>query len=277
MRFQSIAAAFVAGCIVLCATPAIAETLKGQTALASYQVPGFCAESDSATGQLHLASCAQKAPQEFHMETFNDIAQHVSWQKIMRGKDCLQARWDSKRASLYTERCAISTWSKGAFWAIGSSGDMYSEEKYCPYRKDGGLAAGTPLIGETCRWYQGAEFYPAIVTRSAKVGPETLKSYTAGQEIKAIVIANGFSAGNLVASEGAFLTIDRSGKVSVTSGGVIIAGGAGYLIQQVLSKVPGAAVISPADFSASQPDDYSPKDLAFFKQKDRGKISYDPR
>lgn len=277
MRAVWAAAAFALGCSVLFPGAASAETLKGQTALASYQVPGLCAESDASTGLLHLAACARKGPQEFHMETFNDIAQQVSWQKIVRGKDCLEAGWNMGRAHFQTEYCSITTWSKEAFWSVSSSGDLYSQEEYCPYRKDKGVTAGTELVAEKCRWFDGAELYPAVITKSAKVGPETLKSYTAGQQLKAIVIDNGFSGGNLVASEGAFLTIDKSGKVSATKGGFIIAGGAGYLIQAALAKVPGATVINPAGFSATQPDDLSPKDLSFFKQKDRGKISYEPR
>lgn len=211
------------------------------------------------------------------METFNDIAQQVSWQKIMRGKDCLQAGSTTGSAQLYTERCAISTWSKSAFWGISSSGDLYSQDKYCPYREDKAGAAGATLTAAECRWFEGPELYPAVIVPSARVGAETLKAYAPGQKISAIIIDNGFSAGNLVASEGAFLTIDKNGKVGVTKGGAIIAGGSGYLIQTALSKSPGAVVLSPPGHAAAKPDDMSPRDLSFFKEKDRGKISYEPR
>ncbi len=276
MRARPIAAAFAAVAMALFASGAHAETIDGQTAMASYQAPGLCAENDRATGLLRLEACARKAEQDFHMETFNDIAQQVSWQKIMNGKNCLQAGWNNGR-SLYTERCAISTWSKAAFWSIASSGDLYSQEQYCPYREDKAVAAGAALVGAKCRWFEGAELYPAIITRSAKVGPQTLASHIAGQDVKAIVIENGFSGGNLVASEGAFLTVDKSGRVSATKGGYIIAGGAGYIIRGALAKTPGAIVLSPSDYADRQPDDYSPRNMDFFKEKDRGRISYDPR
>ncbi len=279
----TVASVYALASLFLAATPlfaglANAETIKGQTVLASYQATGLCAESDRSTGQLHLAKCARKAEQDFHMERFDDIAQQVSWQKIMNGKNCLQAGYLSGSARLYVERCYITTWSKSAFWTIDFSGSLHSEEKYCPRPKDDGTTSGTALVANQCNHFAQADFYPAILTRSAKVGPQTLAAYTPGQQVKAIVIENGFSGGNLVASEGAFLKVDKSGNVSATSGGDIIAGGAGYSIENALSKVPGALILKPADYSSEASGDYAPRSLDFFKEeKERGRISYDPR
>lgn len=260
------------------ASPVNAETVTGQTVLASYQATGLCVESDRSTHQLHLAKCVRKAAQDFHMERFDDIARQVSWQKIMNGKDCLQAGYLSGRANLNVERCSISSWSKSAFWSIRASGDIYSQDEYCPYRKDMSTAIGTALVAEKCRGLDSAEFYPAVLTRSAKVGARTLAAYTSGQQIKAIVIENGFSGGNLVAPEGAFLKIDKNGNVSATNGGDIIAGGAGYLIEGVVAKLPGAPILrSPAYFS-ERASDYAPKSLEFFKkEKNLGSMPYNPR
>lgn len=277
MKSRLLAAALACGAFAIGLGPAAgAETLKGQTVIASYNAPGLCAQTNRSTGLLSLQVCAQKSDQEFHMETFNDIAQQVSWQKIMSGKDCLQA-WFFQGERLYTERCSITTWSKGAFWSISSSGDMYSQEEYCAYRQDDGVAPGTALVAQKCRWFAGVELYPAVLTKTARVGPKVLASYTGGQAVDAIVIDNGFSGGNLVASKGAKLTIDRSGKVSATKGGYIIAGGAGYRIQQLLADDAAAVVVTASDFAPAQPDDLAPKDLEFFKLKQRGKISYDLR
>ncbi len=278
MRSFTFTSANVIGVMLLAASPVEAETVQGQTILASYQAPGLCAENDRASGELHLAVCAPKSQQEFHMETFNDIAQQVSWQKIMNGKNCLQAGWISRQARLLTERCYITTWSKPAFWSVHSTGHMFSQEQYCFYRKDGGSAIGSALIADKCRWSEAAEFYPAVLTRSAQVGPATLAAYTPGQQLKAIVVDGAYSGGNLVASDGAFLKIDKAGKVSVTNGGAIIAGGAGHLIRDALSRIAGSMILMSKNVPGQTVYDYSPRTLDFFNDsKDHGKITYELR
>jgi hypothetical protein len=272
---RTIACCSLAGILWL-AGPASGETIKGQTVLASYQASGLCAESNRTTGELHLARCVGNAAQEFHIETFHDIAQQVWWNKIMNGKNCLQAGY-FRVEKISVERCSISTWSRSAFWLINPSGALYSQEKYCPHRKNSGVSIGTAVITEKCRESDPAEFYPAILTRSAKVGPQTLAAYDPARPIKAIVVESGFSGANLVASEGAFLKLDKSGNVSATNGGFIIAGGAGAIIEDALGKVPGSGVLKPTAYTQSQTD-YAPKSLAFFSQEeDRGKLFYLPR
>ena len=256
-------------------TDANAQTIEGRPVLASYSAPGLCAQAYRDVKEVRLAVCARNNAQEFHIEFFHDIARHESKRKIMNGKDCLQAGWMLGRAIFQTERCSISTWSKSAFWGISaSSGDLYSEEQYCAYRKDNATSVGTLLISASCRWFSGAELYPALVTRTARIGPLTLASYSQGQNVKAIIVENGFSAGNLVASEGSFLTIDRSGRVSATNGGYIIAGGAGFRVIQMLSQISGVNILRTSDFVPKQPDDYSPRNLDFFTEKTRGKLEY---
>lgn len=272
---RTIASCSLAGIFSL-AGPANGETIKGQTVLASYQASGLCAESNRTTGDLHLAICVGNAAQEFHIEIFRDIAQQVWWNKLMNGKNCLQAGY-FKVAKISVERCSISTWSRSAFWLIDPSGTLYSQEKYCPYRKNSGVSIGTALITEKCRESDPAEFYPAILTRSAKVGPQTLATYDPARPIRAIVAESGFSGANLVASEGSFLKLDKSGNVSATNDGYIIAGGAGAIIEAALAKIPGAIVLKPAAYSRNQMD-YAPKSLNFFSEgKDQGTIFYNSR
>lgn len=259
------------------AGPANGETIKGQTVLASYQASGLCAETDRATGELRLAGCKGSAGQEFHIEVFHDIAQQVSWKKIMNGKDCLKAWYSNFRARIYVERCYITSSSRSAFWSIDQAGTLFNQEGYCPYRKDQSMSGGTQVITEKCRRSDPAEFYPAILTRSAKVGPQTLAAYDPSRPIRAILVESGFSGANLVASEGAFLKLDKNGNVSATNGGYIIAGGAGAIIEDALAQVPGTGVLKPAAYARSQTD-YAPRSLAFFsKEEERGNISYVPR
>lgn len=256
-------------------TAASAQTIEGQTVLASYTAPGLCAQANREVKEIRLAACARNNNQDFHIEYFHDIARHESKKKIMNGKDCLQAGWMYGRAIFHTERCSISTWSKSAFWGISaSSGDLFSEEHYCAYRQDNSTNIGDLLISASCRWFEGAELYPAIVTRSARVGPLTMANYTQGQRLKAIITENSYSGGNLVASEGAELTIDRSGRVSATNGGYIIAGGAGYRIGEKLSQVSGSNILRSSDYVSKQPNEYSPISLDFFTEKTRGKLDY---
>lgn len=270
--FRAFAACALGGFVCL-GGPAYGETIKGQTVLANYQASGLCAETDRATGELRLASCKGSADQEFHIEIFHDIARQVAWKKIMNGKNCLQA-WYNFRARIYVERCYITSSSRSAFWSIDQAGTLFNQEGYCPYRKDQGMPGGTQVITEKCRRSDPAEFYPAILTRSAKVGPQTLAAYDPAKPIRAIVAESGFSGANLVASEGAFLKLDKNGNVSATNGGYIIAGGAGAIIDEALTRVSGAGVLKPAGYTPSQTD-FAPKSLAFFnKEEERGRIDY---
>ena len=256
------------------AGPANGEAAKGQTVLANYQANGLCAETDRTTGELRLAKCTGSGGQQFHIEIFHDIARQVSWKKIMNGKNCLQAWYFNFRARIYVERCLITSASRPAFWSIDPAGTLYNQDNYCPYRKDQGVTVGTVVITDKCRTSDPAEFYPAILTRSAKVGPQTLAAYDQTRPIRAIVVESGFSGANLVASEGAFLKLDKNGNVSATNGGYIIAGGAGAIIDDALAKVPGAGVLKPAAYTRTQTD-FSPKSLAFFSQEEeRGNITY---
>lgn len=274
MRISSFCITLAIACANMATTTAQAQTINGKTVLASYGAPGLCADANRDTKEIRLNACAPTNSQEFYIEYFHDIARHEAKRKIMNGKDCLQAGWIMGRAAYFTERCSISTWSKSAFWGIGSSGDLYSEDHYCAYRKEGETNVGTLLEAQKCRWFEGAEIYPAILTRSAQIGPLTLANIANAQSYKAIVVENGYSAGNLIASEGSQLMIDGNGRVRASSGGYIISGGAGYRINEIVSQINGAKILKSSDLKLKQPDDYSPRDLDFFTEKTRGKLDY---